>query len=513
MKTPPFTLTVDPSRIPPELKARPGWVCWKWVYRQPKKEGEKEWTKPPLNPRTGQYAVPTDPTTGGSFAEAYQWMLDKGLPGVGVMLTAEDPFVVIDLDKVIPDGVIAPRAQEILEQFGTYAEPSPTGTGLHLIQRCAQLPQGRTNKDGIEVYWQNHYVTVTGHPLPGYDVISDCTEIFLPWHAKLSAEPASPASRPATKPSTAATLTFCSTPPLSSEDQDVITACRKMSSEKFARLYDHGDTSDYGGDHSCADAGLVGMLVKAGADENNIDRLFLSSALMRDKWEREDYRERTIALAMTTVVPGESTLSSEMQSRREIAQLKRQLANVEAEGRDNGELLYLISQIMQNGAIRNTRIVAAELAKKFLSFESRGAPRPYQISIAEVSRATGMSRSSVSRHIAKLADEGLLLRERESIPGNVDPSTGEISHPSEKTYLTPTGSAHDFARAAAELKLATSWGGRREGAFGRKAAAEAGQVTATEAQPRIHLGKDVSRGGRRLPSIRGRRDAFSHKGA
>jgi primase-polymerase (primpol)-like protein len=63
----------------------------------------------------------------------------------------------------------------------------------------------------------------------------------------------------------------------------------------FIALYDHGDLSAYDGDHSRADQALCNHLAyRTGRDAARIDQLFRSSALMREKWERADYRNWTI---------------------------------------------------------------------------------------------------------------------------------------------------------------------------------------------------------------------------
>lgn len=68
----------------------------------------------------------------------------------------------------------------------------------------------------------------------------------------------------------------------------------------FSRLWD-GDTAPYGNDHSKADQALINMLAFwTGKDTARMDRLFRSSGLMRDKWNRSDYRTRTLDLAVTT---------------------------------------------------------------------------------------------------------------------------------------------------------------------------------------------------------------------
>jgi hypothetical protein len=83
------------------------------------------------------------------------------------------------------------------------------------------------------------------------------------------------------------------------DDEDLLTRARlSKNGPKFTRLWD-GDATDYDGDLSKADLALVGMLAYwTGGDAERIDRLFRQSGLMRDKWERADYRERTIARAL-----------------------------------------------------------------------------------------------------------------------------------------------------------------------------------------------------------------------
>jgi primase-polymerase (primpol)-like protein len=63
--------------------------------------------------------------------------------------------------------------------------------------------------------------------------------------------------------------------------------------ERFRRLWE-GDVSEYGS-QSEADCALASHLAYwTGGDEARIDALFRRSALYREKWNRDDYRQRTI---------------------------------------------------------------------------------------------------------------------------------------------------------------------------------------------------------------------------
>ena len=76
---------------------------------------------------------------------------------------------------------------------------------------------------------------------------------------------------------------------------DIVCDLRKQKNgDKFIRLYDKGDFSEYGS-QSEADAALCALIAfRTGADPDAIDEVFRSSALYRSKWERDDYRENTI---------------------------------------------------------------------------------------------------------------------------------------------------------------------------------------------------------------------------
>jgi putative DNA primase/helicase len=389
-----------------------------------------------------------------------------GLPGVGFVFTRDDPYVGIDIDDADTNEGIRFDAQAILDRFSTYAERSPSGRGYHLILKCPTPPEKGNKKDDIETYWENHYLTMTGHPLSRFNAITDYTEGYLAWHAEIFGQTMSTvAPHAGTAPRLAVPASG-----LTPEDRAIIAGCRRMSPEKFAALYNRGDLTEYDGDDSRADLALVGLVVKAGAtDPDSIDRIFRSSALMRPKWDDRagDYRHRTTARALGTVVPGTQTLSGEERLRREVAQLRQQLATAREEKQRNGEMLYLLSRIVSNHSLRNARLVAYALAVKFHSFESRGAERPYPISITEVIEAAGLSRSSGSRLIKTFEEHGIIRRDTTLIPGHVDKVTGEITRPKNMTHLSPVGSAVDFARAAAELDLGSNWGGERPGAFGR----------------------------------------------
>lgn len=161
-------MEVLPDKIPKALKSRRQWCCWKHVERNGKP------VKVPMQ-RNGDWAKSTDPATWCEFQEA----LDaKGFEGIGYVLSADDPFTGIDLDGCRSNGVIAYWARSIILSLNTYAEISPSGSGVKLLAEARLAMQNGKNKKlempgagdksaGIEVYFEKRFFTVTGQRLVG----------------------------------------------------------------------------------------------------------------------------------------------------------------------------------------------------------------------------------------------------------------------------------------------------------------------------------------------------------
>lgn len=91
-----------------------------------------------------------------------------------------------------------------------------------------------------------------------------------------------------------------------SDSELVAKARRARNGAKFAALFDHGSTSGHGDDDSAADEALACLLIWwTNHDLARAERLFGQSALARrDKWQRKDYRRRTLEHADTLVDGG-----------------------------------------------------------------------------------------------------------------------------------------------------------------------------------------------------------------
>ena len=148
-----------------ELKSHPHWVAWRYEDR-----GGPKPTKPPIDPHTGGYAKSDDSATWGTYEQATKRAKSGGLPGAGFMLGENDGDLTgYDLDNCRnpKTGWIKPWAREILSLGETYAEVSPSGTGIRVIARGKTDKSFKYDPASVEVYRDGRYLTITGEHLEG----------------------------------------------------------------------------------------------------------------------------------------------------------------------------------------------------------------------------------------------------------------------------------------------------------------------------------------------------------
>lgn len=148
----PTPLTVNPVNIPEALKSFSQWVCWKYIWKDPK------WTKPPFQPN-GYKASKTNPQHYSEFYEVMAAYEEGGFDGIGFVLTANDPFVAIDIDHCLDGNGLTEEAAGIIKTMDSYTERSPSGEGIRIFVK-GSIP--RNIHKEIEIYSHGSYVTVTG---------------------------------------------------------------------------------------------------------------------------------------------------------------------------------------------------------------------------------------------------------------------------------------------------------------------------------------------------------------
>lgn len=262
----------------------PQWVGWRLESRETGKT-----TKVPINIRTGSRASSTEPMTWSSFAQAHAYLNRGRIDGLGFVFSQDDPYIGIDFDGVInAAGELDGQTSQAIRELGSYAELSPSKSGVHVICK-GRLPLENSGRHpvGIGVFQHSRFFTMTGMLIEGAcpTIEGNGPALQALWERSFPKEPERPkAPLPDSQP------LF--------DDEAVIERARSArNGSKFSALWS-GATSDHGGDDSAADLALLSMLAFWTQDENQLDRLFRRSGLYREKWERTDYRARTIGRAL-----------------------------------------------------------------------------------------------------------------------------------------------------------------------------------------------------------------------
>lgn len=297
-----------PHSIPAALRALSQWVCWRYEERNGKR------TKAPINARSNgvlHHAKTNDPATWSDFATALQTCeRHPELNGVGFCFAKGDGLTGIDLDHVIhPDtGELTAEAAEILDHFqGTYAEISPSGTGLRLF--CYGTPSRSGKNVGkdkwLEVYSfpSSRYLTLTGEHWHSSHAEVTHQQAALDWLHQRFMQMESTGEEAHSSHGPAQTL-----------DCDDATLLEKARAAKngpeFEQLWS-GNTAAHHGDDSAADLALTNILAFwTNGNAEQIDRLFRQSGLMRPKWDsvrgESTYGQETIAKAVAGTPQGYS---------------------------------------------------------------------------------------------------------------------------------------------------------------------------------------------------------------
>jgi AAA domain len=143
-----------------ELASIPRWVCWRLEIRDGKP------TKVPYTP-AGSKAKSTDPRTWSTFDECFTAaFVDGRHDGIGFVFADDDDLAGVDLDTCVDNGTVAAWAAEIIAGMASYAEISPSGTGVKLFCR-AKLPEPGRRNGKLEVYGAKRFFTITGSHLKG----------------------------------------------------------------------------------------------------------------------------------------------------------------------------------------------------------------------------------------------------------------------------------------------------------------------------------------------------------
>ncbi|WDN94485.1 phage/plasmid primase, P4 family [Bacillus velezensis] len=302
----------DFKNIPQELKNAPQWILWRSEERNGKK------TKVPYQ-IDGSMAQSSNKRTWSTFTTIMKFFNEQEYDGIGFMFSKDDPFIGIDIDHCVNDGVLSPFAQEIIQTISSYTEYSPSGEGVHIIAK-GKLPlrgpgTGRKNIDkGLEVYRHGRYFTFTGSSLdvgPVQERSEEIKTIFDKYLTeKEEARPASTQSQPESDMSNLSNKEIWE---------------RMFNSKNGKSIQDLFNGQLVNGDHSSTDMALCNHLAFwTDKDASKMDSMFRESNLVREKWDRQHsadgatYGEMTIAAAIYSTGPTISDLMEQQEKPYEV---------------------------------------------------------------------------------------------------------------------------------------------------------------------------------------------------
>ncbi|MDP9363166.1 MAG: hypothetical protein M3Q10_02845, partial [Chloroflexota bacterium] len=501
---PPAWLRPIPENFPAELLDLDRWLTWEPVWREGKTGKPGAWTKEPRNPRRPSHkARSNDPATWGP-APLVVGVYDR----VGFALEDGDGYAMLDADNAVDGhGRIKPWGRRLMRRFpGGYWEISPSRTGLKGLVR-AKVAANRVVpiEDGkVEVFGDGRYTTLTGHAVEGSSpVIADCQDALDAFLAEHGAPV--PAAAPPREPA----------PPRDDDDALLERALNARNGAKVRSLW-AGDVAAYDDDHSRADEALVSCLCFWTADDAQVDRLFRRSGLYREKWQRSDYRERTLRRARSTQpgpIPlpppagpatphhaapagGDATVTADDDPcagvRDELAALRAEVAALRAQNADLRSTVDTLRSrvaladeqlaIHRNPGLGAQRAAAAALAQVFrvqapvppdrLPEKLKDRRACYRVPLPRLADQTNLSDDAVSRQTKTLATYStpdgspVLIREVVDVPGYVDQDTGEIIAPHKELWLGPGPDLDPATWGGVVAKLdpaeRKAWGGKAD---------------------------------------------------
>jgi hypothetical protein len=265
------------ENIPEELRAYRQWCVWN---KEETLNGKP--TKVPYAPN-GKPAKVNDPSTWCSYEEAVAHA--GNWSGIGFILSDNDPFGFIDLDKPkhpngepLSEAEFAERMEKqrlIYTEFDSYSELSPSGEGLHIIVK-GKVESGR-RRDSVEVYSNLRFMTMTGqvfNPAP----IADRSDLLQDLWAQMGK-------------GRSAAMFYAGLENAAHTDEEILQyASSAKNGEKFIDLYYRGDWQRYYPSQSEADFAVIDILAFFSKNRRQVQQLFLRSKLAEREKSRASYR-------------------------------------------------------------------------------------------------------------------------------------------------------------------------------------------------------------------------------
>ena len=256
------------ARIPQSMRATPHWICFKSSNRNGKEK------KIPISPflKDGKFvrALPNDSSAWGDFKGALAFCSDNGLDGLGFEL-GETGMFAIDIENggKMSQADFQDMANEFVKRLDSYCEWNVSKNGIHIF--CyGKLPEGNLESADVKAYAGQRFFAMTGNAIGNRTVAERSAEIVPLWERYLrNAETSNPKT----------------TAPEATDSAVVDAGCANpKTGAKFFRLM-NGDASDYVNQSEAIRALCNFLAFYARGNEEQIDRIFRSSALYDPSWD------------------------------------------------------------------------------------------------------------------------------------------------------------------------------------------------------------------------------------
>ena len=265
------------ENIPDNLKKEKRWCLYKIISREGKN------TKLPIMPNS-KPAKSNDKTTWNSYEDCIAALNRNIGDGLGFMLG--DGYIGIDIDKV-SDDIIAysmdyharSMTADFLRGISTYAEISPSKTGLHFIGK-GEVPGERKRYKNLEIYDKDRFFTITGNIIKDRDrnkivnIDSELSPLYEKYMPKINVINSENKRNQIT--------TFLK------DDQDILEKLFdrgyfSYTGEDLRKIY-YGNYESYFNSQSEADFFMLGRLIYYTSDTQKAIFLMENSGLKREKW-------------------------------------------------------------------------------------------------------------------------------------------------------------------------------------------------------------------------------------
>ena len=289
-----------------ELKDKRIWCVWR---KEPvkKQDGTQGIGKIPYSPKThkrlkNKKGSPEYMNLLSDFLTANKTVIAGNYDGVGCVM--RDGYIALDIDDCLQNGILSTEAEEIIQQFNSYTEISPSGNGIRILVKGIKhgTKTRRNFNDGqtFELYGspKDNYATITGNVYGEEKPIRE-NQNAIDWYyhgfiEKLGNSAKTASEKHIQSPSVE----------YKHSDSEILNLLLNdpVGSEKF-------NSTAEGKDHSAEDLALCNKLAfYCNKDKEQMDRLFRSSILFQTMKEEKPGIKKWDVVHNGTQTYGEMTI-------------------------------------------------------------------------------------------------------------------------------------------------------------------------------------------------------------